>query len=526
MSFLPPRTTLTAEDGALKQADLNEQGSVRRRRTVLATAAGIALCAAALAGAGAAVAATNAHTASPALTKNGVWQKAIEVPGSAALNVGNTATINSVSCAIGGTCAAGGYYTDSSLHEQAMVDDETGGKFDAATEVPGIATLNAGGTARVVSVSCAAAGECGIGGYYTDSSGDIQAFVDSETGGVWGTAEEVPGLATLNADGRAQITSVSCAAFGRGSAGGFYADSSGDQQAFVVSETGAGWTTAVEVPGTASLNVGGSAAISSISCRAAGACSAGGYYASASGDGIPSDQAFVVNEAKGAWGTAEEVPGTASLNTGAFAQINSVSCAAVGACSAGGWYETSQATSQAFVVNEANGIWGNAKQVPGSLALNKTGFAQVTSVACATVGNCIAGGFYQDSTWKTQAYIVTETNGIWGTAEEAPGTAALDTGTAGASTSGVSCGGVGNCSVAGYYNNEANDEEVFVLSENKGVWGTAEEIPNTNKLNTGAKATVGSISCPTTNACTLGGQYTVGANAAIEAFVVRETKGS
>jgi hypothetical protein len=41
---------------------------------------------------------------------------------------------------------------------------------------------------------------------------------------------------------------------------------------------------------------------------AAGDCSAGGYY---NGGG---EQVFVVTQANGTWGTAEEVPGTAALN--------------------------------------------------------------------------------------------------------------------------------------------------------------------------------------------------------------------
>ena len=43
----------------------------------------------------------------------------------------------------------------------------------------------------------------------------------------------------------------------------------------------------------------------------------------------------------GAWGTAEEVPGTAALNVGGFAVVNSVSCAAAGTCSASGTYDRS-----------------------------------------------------------------------------------------------------------------------------------------------------------------------------------------
>jgi hypothetical protein len=68
-----------------------------------------------------------------------------------------------------------------------------------------------------------------------DGPGNVQAFVAGETNGTWGKAEEVPGTAALNQDGRAAISSVSCASAGRCSAVGYYANSAGDQ-AFVVSE--------------------------------------------------------------------------------------------------------------------------------------------------------------------------------------------------------------------------------------------------------------------------------------------------
>ena len=53
----------------------------------------------------------------------------------------------------------------------------------------------------------------------------------------WGTAQEVPGTAALNQGGSADLASVSCAAAGNCSAGGPYKDSSGNTQVFVVSET-------------------------------------------------------------------------------------------------------------------------------------------------------------------------------------------------------------------------------------------------------------------------------------------------
>jgi hypothetical protein len=56
-----------------------------------------------------------------------------------------------------------------------------GGTWGSAQEVPGTAALNSGGRALVLSMSCAAAGNCGAGGFYTDSSRHAQAFVVNET---------------------------------------------------------------------------------------------------------------------------------------------------------------------------------------------------------------------------------------------------------------------------------------------------------------------------------------------------------
>jgi hypothetical protein len=87
-----------------------------------------------------------------------------------------------------------------------------------------------------------------------------------------------------------------------------------------------------------------------VSCAAPGDCSAGGDY----GSSASSEQAFVVTESHGQWGTAIEVPGSAALNVGGEAETESVSCAAPGHCSAGGYYSYGKAglDSQGFVVTE------------------------------------------------------------------------------------------------------------------------------------------------------------------------------
>ena len=90
----------------------------------------------------------------------------------------------------------------------------TAGGWGTAIEVPGIAALNAGDQAQLYSMSCPSSGNCAAGGLYTDASGQKQAFVVDETGGVWGNAIEVPGTAALNTGRVAQVVSVSCSSPG------------------------------------------------------------------------------------------------------------------------------------------------------------------------------------------------------------------------------------------------------------------------------------------------------------------------
>jgi Peptidase A4 family len=330
------------------------------------------------------------------------WGTAEEVPGLAALNAGGGAGINAVSCASAGNCSAGGGYTGNSDDAQGFVVNETGGTWSPAEEVPGLAALNTGGTANLLSVSCASAGNCSASGLYTVSSGTGQGFVVNETGGTWGTAQEIPGLAALNTGGDARSYSVSCGAAGNCSAVGYYVASSGDLQGFVVSETGGTWGTAKEVPGLAALNTGGTADIYSVSCTSAGNCSAGGQYSDKSG----ASQGFVVNETGGHWDTAKPVPGLAALNTGGGAGVDSVSCASAGNCSAGGGY-TGNSSGQAFVASETGGTWGTAEDVPGLASLYSGGGAAVSSLSCPAPGNCSAGGEY-GTRHSIQAFVAGE----------------------------------------------------------------------------------------------------------------------
>ena len=67
----------------------------------------------------------------------------------------------------------------------------------------------------MLSVSCGSAGSCAAGGYYTQTGGRSQGFVTSEDNGTWGTPVPLPGLAALNVGRPAEVGSVWCGPAGR-----------------------------------------------------------------------------------------------------------------------------------------------------------------------------------------------------------------------------------------------------------------------------------------------------------------------
>lgn len=404
------------------------------------------------------------------LEHGGRWGKAAEVPGSAALNAGGNAQVASVSCVSGGDCLAGGFYTEHGKTTQGFVVGERGGRWGTARTVPGLAALTASGQdAQVETVSCAP-GYCAAGGF-TGGNG----FVVTERGGRWGSAQVPPGLAALNTGQAAAVTSVSCPSAGNCAAGGFYqtnVEDSDDElpvEAFVVNHADGRWGTAEEVPGLDRLNGGDDASVLSVSCSSAGNCGTGGFLQSVQ-DGQcdpPAGQAppfacegsFVASARSGRWGGAQNVasPG--------MSQISTVSCTAAGDCSAGGFSLIRGSDPQAWVVTERGGQWGVPEQVPGIARLLQAAKAtesEVTSMSCWSPGNCGADGFYYSiNNGHGQVFVVSQHSGRWGTAEQAPGTAALNLGKL-ASVTSVSCTRSRACVAAGSYKDRSHRTQAFV----------------------------------------------------------------
>ena len=433
-------------------------------------------------------------TTATALASTLSWGTAIEVPGTAGLNVGGAAYVSAVSCAGAGKCAAGGRYSDGSGN-QAFVVDETSSVWGTAIEVPGTALptgLNAGGDAEVHAISCTGAGTCSAGGYYSDGSGGKHAFVVDETNGQWGTAAEVLGLPYVS-----EVVSISCASAGNCAAAGY-----NSSKAFVVDEKNGHWGTAIAIPGLAALTAGGGhASVASISCGSPGYCSAGGQYVDMSGNA----RAFVVSETPGGgWAHAVTVQGASTLNLGNQAGVTSISCSGPAACWASGEYGAtsgSTAVVRSFVVSKL-WSWGQAARLRGIPSFNSASDAAAVSVSCSTPGSCATGGFYQPANSSLTHAFAAESSGyftsLWGAAAASHGSQVTS----------VSCVSPGNCVAGGVFYDGLARSHGFLAVEKGGNWYAATEVPGLATLSAGGLDGGLLVSCAkNAGTCGVGGSY-------------------
>jgi hypothetical protein len=342
---------------------------------------------------------------------SGTWGSAEAVPGTAALNTSAGAQTTAVSCSSPGNCVAVGYaayqYNTTAAGTAGFVINQVNGTWGTARPVP--ALTSAVHSAKVTAVSCAPATtaaarqaglNCVAAGVSQLAGGTSVGFVLAEVDGNWRAAQPVPGLASARPG--SAVTSVSCPSPGSCGIAGYYSDNSRHRQAFVANEVNGTWHKAQEVPGTATLNAGGNASVTSVSCRAATTCVAAGAYRPKTGPG----QLFVVNEGAGQWKRAIQLPGTGTLITGNGSTIGQVSCASTTTCEVGGTLQAKSA--KGFLVGETSGRWGALYRLAPT----------ITALSCPAPGDCAAGGQRIDppssASPVASAVVVDEAGGRWG----------------------------------------------------------------------------------------------------------------
>jgi len=260
------------------------------------------------------------------------------------------------------------------------------------------------------------------------------------------------------------------------------------------------WQDAITVPGVAALGSDESR-VTEIACGAPGQCSAGGYVNTG---GIV--RALLVDQVDGTWVDALEVPGTAALrdSANADARVKSISCTADGECLAVGTYATSSG-GRGFATRRIAGTWTNAVELPGLAALAVGGMLTINDSSCSSAGNCSVVGDYYSGPSMFEAFVIDLVNDVWQTASDVPGLVALNTKNFAALTS-VSCPADGQCSATGHYENESGVQGI-VVDQAGGTWGNATDIPGLAALNTMGYSLGETISCSSPGDCSVGGRY-------------------
>jgi len=263
-----------------------------------------------------------------------------------------------------------------------------------------------------------------------------------------------------------------------------------------------------------SASLGQDPNVTAISCPAPGNCVAGGvYYAD------PGFQAFIIEQKEGVWGNAQPIPGMAALDGGRGSEILSISCSSPGNCAVVGDADdlsaTPAMTPRGFVVSEVNGVWSMVDALPPPAPSASVKTSVLRSVSCTAPGDCLAGGFDTTTGLATTAVTVEETNGTWGTPTEVAGAAPFDR------VNSVSCASPGECA-AGISNVRAETAEL--ATESGGTWSAAQPVPGLAALPGGpVHSTLYSVSCPAAGNCTAAGEVGITGE---PVFVVDEKNGS
>lgn len=420
----------------------------------------------------------------------------VTLPANAATGENQDIEISSISCASAGNCSAVGSDTDKSGQPDGLLLAETAGRWHAGVEAALPANAHTSSGWGVGLVSCASAGNCSAVGGYIDSARRDREVLLTETAGRWSRGVE----AVLPADARYGIVeSISCGAAGNCSAVGEYGDSAGGSQGLLLTEKAGKWRRGIKASLPLNANPVGDGGLTAVSCSSAGNCSAIGRYT----DRARGDQSLLLTETRGKWGRGVE----ARLPANAIGSppLTSVSCASPGNCAAVGNYDTDNTDyGDGVLLTETAGHWATGVRAvlpsDSEPAWSPDHQVFLNSVSCPSAGNCVAVGSYTvdgPTGGYEQGVMLSERSGTWqkGVANPLPADANPGSEGEGSALYQVSCASRGNCTAGGYYVASSGslppNGPGLLVTETAGRW----------ERGIGASGVVTGVSCPSALKC-------------------------
>ena len=369
----------------------------------------------------------------------------------------------------------------------------------AASALAAPTTLNV--DAAVSAVSCPMVGECSAVGTYEAQGGEPLGMLLTQLGGVWvsSTAAKLPGGAASYPN--VSFASISCPTAGNCTAVGNYVDDHYDQQGLMFNQRSGGWRAGVRTSLPAGAAGNPQVALQSISCATPGNCTAVGSYVNAAGD----TSALLVSQKDWSWDSGQTVPLPAGASAAPSSALDSVSCRRAGDCTAVGWYTDQSGAIQGLLLTQAGGsLRASEAALPAGAAGEPN--VSLSSVSCASPGDCTAVGDYTDSSGNQLGLLLTQSSGGWGAGAQ-PQLPANALATQSTTLNSVTCTGSGYCTAVGEYVDDTKSVQGLLLTQSGGGWTPGTEAVLPANANGNQDTSLYSVSCWAYETCVVAGTY-------------------
>lgn len=445
-----------------------------------------------------------------------LWTQVQPIP-SAAGATGAPAMARDVTCPAVGACTALGAAYLPGGGTAATVTSSTGGEWgpgQVLTFAPGVARTPT--SVQGQAIACASVGDCAVVGSFVDARGGTQAFVATQSGGVWGRATPVRFASgaqrTLPS---ANAVAVACPAAGACTAVGEYQDATDATRTFTVSSSGGTWGTARAVTFPAGSEAGVRLErATDVACVSTTRCTVIGTYA----DAADHRQAFWSQLSGSSWSTAQTVtfepdqvgpdPNVSFVSLFNPVVAHHLDCSATGRCSAVGNFFDDLGRIQMFAVPLDGPTAGRAVPLSTALPIPAQNIRLASAISCTGVDECTAVGFQVEMGSAGFAFRVigaASSGGVWAPAAELPldhevtvsGPLRIDV------AFDISCPAVGECSAVGLFTNDNGGGEALVVTRSEGRWLPGRRVAGPGPAGSGEQAAyLVAVDCAAVASCT------------------------
>jgi len=328
----------------------------------------------------------------------------LQAPVPGTARVDPAVSVRQLTCADAEDCVGVGSFAKQTAGRGGLIEQLSEGTW-TATQAP--LPVGAPANAQVVlsSVGCPTTVWCGVAGYF-DTPTARHPLSAVLNGGQW-QVRAVPPVAGALPGSLTTLSSISCPTAGQCVAVGRYQDGAGRYQGLIARLSGGLWRTSrAPLPADAAQNPVGN--LEWVSCAGAGKCTAVGAYVNKKGARVLTLDVL----SSGTWTAAKgTLPSDAASDP--LAYLGYLTCLSADDCTAVGNYSTTAGATEGLILRELDGNWhAITAPLPGD-ADPEDPRASISEVSCPTDSFCAATGGYRTSDDTFGAVIETLTHGMW-----------------------------------------------------------------------------------------------------------------